>query len=105
MSSLSVCPTSTITRSCPSSVNRLSGTATAVTGDGGIPAYTLSQRRGREATAPCICAMVPSVATTRAPNRSASNPAANQWSPWPWVTKMSVRLRSLAATQSPRARA
>ena len=33
MSALSVWPTSTITSSCPSSVKRLSGTVTAVTGD------------------------------------------------------------------------
>ena len=79
MSSVSVWPTSTITRSCPSSVKRLSGTVTAVTGDGGIsPAYTLSHSSGRAATLPCICAIVPAEATTRAPNRSASSPAANQ---------------------------
>ena len=41
MSSLSVWPTSTITRSCPSSVKRLSGTVTAVTGDGGMPCVHL----------------------------------------------------------------
>jgi hypothetical protein len=57
-------------------------------------------------TLPCICAIVPAEATTRAPNRSANSPAANQWSPWwPWVMKMSVRFRPLAATQSPRMRA
>ena len=50
VSSLSVEPTSTITSSCPSSVKRLSGTVTAVTGDGGmIPAYTLSHSSGRAA--------------------------------------------------------
>ena len=78
VSALSVWPTSTITRSCPSSVKRLSGTVTAVTGDGGIPGYTLSQRNGRVAALRCIWAIVPAVATTRAPNRSANSPAANQ---------------------------
>ena len=79
MSSLSVWPTSTMTRSCPSRVNRLPGTVTAVTGDGGInPVYSLSHSSGREATLPCICVIVPAEATTRAPNRSASSPAANQ---------------------------
>jgi hypothetical protein len=63
----------------------LSGTVTAVTGVGGIPAYTLSQSSGRMATLLCICAIVPAEATTRAPNRSASSPAVNQWSPSPWV--------------------
>ena len=42
-------PTSTITSSCPSSVKRLSGTVTAVTGDGEIPGYSLSQSSGRVA--------------------------------------------------------
>jgi hypothetical protein len=83
----------------------LSGTVTAVTGVGGMSAYSLSHRNGRAATLPCICAIVPALATTRAPNRSASSPAANQWSPWPWVTKMSVRLRPWLSTQSPSARA
>ena len=59
MSSLSVLPTSTITSSCPSSVKRLSGTVTAVTGDGGMPGYTLSQSSGRCAALPRICAIVP----------------------------------------------
>ena len=45
---------------------------------GGIPRYTLSQSKGRAVTLACICAIVPAVATTRAPNRSASSPAANQ---------------------------
>ncbi len=75
----------------------------AVTGAGGMPEYTLSQSNDRVATAACICAIVPALATTRAPNRSANSPAANQWSPWPWVTKMSVRFRPLSATQSPSA--
>jgi hypothetical protein len=42
------------------------------------PGNILSQRNGRAARLPCICAMVPAVATTLAPNCSASNPAANQ---------------------------
>ena len=87
-------------------MNRLSGTVTAVTGDGGIqPGYSLSHSSGRVATEPCICAIVPSVATTRAPNRSANSPAAKKWSPWPCVMNMSVTFRPLATTQSPSARA
>jgi hypothetical protein len=42
------------------------------------PLVQLVQSRGRVATLPCICAIVPAVATTRAPNRSANSPAANQ---------------------------
>jgi hypothetical protein len=74
-------------------------------GEGGMPGYTLPQSNGRTAMLTCICAIVPAVATTRAPNRSASRPAANQWSPWPWVMKMPVRFRPFPATQSPSARA
>jgi hypothetical protein len=61
-----------------SSVSRLPGTVTAVTGEGGMPGYTLSQTNGRAATLACIWLIVPAVATTRAPNRSATNPVANQ---------------------------
>jgi hypothetical protein len=57
------------------SVNQLSGAVTAVTGEGGMPGYTLSQTNGRAATLACIWLIVPAVATTRAPNRSANNPA------------------------------
>jgi len=78
VSSLSVAPTSTITRSCPSRLKRLSGTDTAVTGDGGIPVYTLSHSKGRVAAFACIWAIVPADATIRAPKRSARRPAANQ---------------------------
>jgi hypothetical protein len=79
VSALSAWPTSTITRSCPSTVKRLAGTVTAVTDEGGIiPGNILSQRDGRAARLLCICAIVPAVATTLAPNRSANNPAANQ---------------------------
>jgi len=71
----------------------------------GAEADSLSHSSGRVATLTCICAIVPSVAMTRAPNRSANSPAAKKWSPWPWVMKMSVTFRSLAATQSPSLRA
>jgi hypothetical protein len=57
------------------------------------------------AALPRICAIVPAEPTTRALKRSASSEAANQWSPWPCVMKMSVTLRPWAATQSPSARA
>ena len=38
-----------------------------------MPGYTLSQTNGRAATLACIWLIVPAVATTRAPNRSASS--------------------------------
>ena len=76
-----------------------------VSGDGGIHRYSLSQSSGRAATLPCICAITLAVATTRAPNRSAKSPAAKKWSLWPWVMKISVTFRPLAATQSPSTRA
>ncbi|WFR73345.1 hypothetical protein P9209_06395 [Prescottella defluvii] len=54
------------------------GTVSAVTAVGGMFVYTLSHTTGRAATLACICAIVPGVATTRAPNRRASISAANQ---------------------------
>ena len=56
---VSVWPTSTITRSCPSSVKRLSGTVTAVTGDGGmsgvhlVPEQRPQWRRWRASARSC----------------------------------------------------
>lgn len=37
----------------------------------------MSRRNGRAAMLTCICAIVPAVATKRAPNRPASSPAAS----------------------------
>ena len=54
------------------------GTVTAVTGAGGIPGVHLVPQQRPRPELTCICAIVPAVATTRAPNRSASSPAANQ---------------------------
>jgi hypothetical protein len=70
-----VWPTSTIARSWPSSIQRSSGTVTAVTEVSAMPSYTLSHSNGRAERLACICAIVPALATTRAPNRSASSAA------------------------------
>jgi hypothetical protein len=59
----------TITRSCPSSVKRLPGTVTAVTGDGGIPGTPCPRERPRR-DAGVHLRDRPAVATTRAPCQS-----------------------------------
>ena len=88
----------------PLSGSRLSGTVTAVTGDGGSRNRSCPTARGaRRIWRASGRSSRPR--RLRAPELLRQRAAANQWSPWPWVITMSVTSRPFELIESPIRRA